>query len=143
MIAAFMVVMLACVWAALRYQAAKIRAMDEARHAAWAAALKHCDGSDETIEDIGDTADMAGTGPLPSTKQADEFLNVRAGSLAKDSGHVDLTKKRMVSFPKLMGGQSYELRSRMYLRCNEPSPPETAKDLFMTAVGVSKFKYGF
>ena len=143
MVAAFMVVMLACVWAALRYQAAKVRVMDETRLAAWKTALEPCDGASDVLADIGDTADLAGTGPLPSTKQADEFAEIGATSLAKDSGYADVTRKKMVTFPKLIGGKSYEMRSRMYLRCNEPSPPENAKDFFMTAVGVSKYLYGF
>lgn len=142
MIAAFMVVMLACVWAALRYQAAKVRVMDEARLAAWKTALKPCDGATDAIADIGEAADQAGT-PLPSTKQADEFAEIGTTSLAKDSGYADVTRKKMVTFPQLIGGKSYEMRSRMYLRCNEPAPPETARDLFMTAVGVAKYTYGF
>ncbi len=142
-IAVFMLMMFASLWAAVSYQAAKLRAMDDARHAAWAAALAPCQGGGDTLTDVANTTKDSGSGPLPSTQQSDHFLDVRADSLAKDSGYVDLTRERQVKFPKLMGGSTYEMRGRMYLRCNEPAPPETARDLFMTAVGVAKYTYGF
>ncbi|MBK9000553.1 MAG: hypothetical protein IPM35_32940 [Myxococcales bacterium] len=141
-VAAFMVVMLACVWAALRYQATKIRVMDQTRLAVWQTALGACEGYGDTLADIGETADQAGTS-LPSTKQADQFAELGATSLAKDSGYADVTSEKMVTFPKLIGGKSYEMKSRMYVRCNEPAPPENAKDFFMTAVGVAKYLYDF
>ncbi|MCC6666531.1 MAG: hypothetical protein IT375_22455 [Polyangiaceae bacterium] len=142
-IAVFMLMMFASLWAAVSYQAAKLRAMDDARHAAWAAALAPCQGGGDTLTDVANTTKDSGSGPLPSTQHSDHFLDVRAGSLAKDAGYVDLTRQRQVKFPKLMGGSTYEMRGRMYLRCNEPTPPETARDLFMTAVGVAKYTYGF
>jgi len=142
-VAAFMLVMFACLWSAVSYHAGKLRAMNEARYSAWQVALGTCDGSEDAIEDIGETTDEAGAGSLPNTKQSDQFLSVRAGSLANESGYVDLTRKRTVTFSKLVGGGSHEMKSRMHMRCNEPTPPETAKDLFMTALGVAKFSYGF
>lgn len=140
-VAVFMVMVFACAWSALRFQAAKLHAMDEARSTAWALALKGCEGKSDALADIGETASEAGSGPLPSTKTADEFAEIGATSLARDSGQVDVTSKRTVTFPKLMGGQSHELSGRMTMRCNEPNPPENLLDLFKTAVGVANFKY--
>ncbi len=51
-IAAFMVIQFACLWAAVTFQKAKIGVMDEARVAAWATAIQYCSGSGDISGDI-------------------------------------------------------------------------------------------
>jgi hypothetical protein len=141
-VAVFMVIVLACMWAAVRFQSTKIRVMDEARVATWQAALHSCEGSESTLDNIADATGDSEAGPLPSTAQVDPYLDVHSTSLAKDSGYVEITRKKSVAFPGLLGGRAYEMRSSMSMRCNEPEAPETLQDLFLTALGVTKYMNG-
>jgi len=141
-VAAFMVIILACMWAAVKFQSTKITVMDQARLATWQAALQPCEGSESTLENIADATDDSEAGPLPSTAQVDPYLDVHATSLAKDSGYVEVTRKKSVAFPGVLGGKAYEMRSSMRVRCNEPEAPETLQDLFLTALGVTKYMNG-
>jgi Flp pilus assembly protein TadG len=142
-VAAFMVILLACMWAAVRFQSAKIAVMNETRVAAWQAALQPCEGTESTLDNIAQATDDSSSGPLPSTANVDPYLSVGASSLATDSGYVDVTRKRLVAFPGLLGGKVYEMKSSMTMRCNEPTPPENAEDLFLTALGVAKYLQNF
>jgi hypothetical protein len=142
-IAACMVIELASMWAAMSYERAKLQAMDEARVTAWAAALQPCDGSESTLGDLGNETANADSDALPSQGESSKFLDLDKTSLSKDSGYVDVTKQKNVVFPKVIGGQQFTMKAHMYMRCNEPKPPENLKDFFKTAFGVLKSMFGF
>lgn len=140
-IAGMMVLVFACMWGAVSFQRAKLSAMNQARVAAWTAALRPCDGSENTLEDLANTTDDAESDPLPNTQKVDQFAALGKTSLAKDSGYVDVTRKQSAQFPKVIGGQTYELQAHMYMRCNEPDPPETALEFFKTGFAVLKSSF--
>ncbi len=80
---------------------------------------------------------------MPSTQPVDKYLDVGTTSLATDSGYVSVARKRSVSFPQMLGGTTYQMHGSMYIRCNEPEPPENAKDFFKTAFSVVKYSFNF
>ncbi len=137
-IAAYMVIQFACMWGAVSYEKTKVMAMDEARYMSWQQALQPCDGSESTMGDIGNEAANAGSDPLPGGVPNSQMPNVGSTSLATDSGYVDLTRTQKVSFPAIIGGKEFAMQGKMYMRCNEPHPPENVVDFFKQAWNVIK-----
>jgi hypothetical protein len=134
-IAAFMVIQFACMWAAVSYEKAKVQAMDEARSMAWQSALQACKGTESTLGDVANEAQEAGADALPDQSGAavGSKVDLTKTSLATDSGYVDLTRERTVTFPQVIGGSQFTMKAHEYIRCNEPHPPENIKDFFEAA----------
>lgn len=136
-------IIMACMWAAVSYQKVKLEVMAEARAQAWQAALQPCEGSGDTLNDIAGETGSADSDSMPGTQSVDKYLDVGTTSLATDSGYVDVTRKRSVTFPKMIGGATYQMQGSMYMRCNEPNPPENVTDFFKTAFSVVKYSFSF
>jgi hypothetical protein len=142
-IAAFMVIQFACMWGAVNYEKAKLMVMDEARFQAWQAALQPCDGTEDTMGNIGNETANADSDAVPSQGESQQYIDIGKTSLGKDSGYVDITRERNVTFPKVIGGSQFTMKAHMYMRCNEPKPPEGLKDFFETAFNVLKGMFSF
>lgn len=144
-IAAFMVIQFACLWAAVSYERAKIMVMNEARVEAWSKAIKPCNGGGggDVLGDIGSATGDANSPGMPSTGESNQYIDLGSTSMAQDAGYVTINRQRNVTFPAVIGGKSYTMYSRMHMRCNEPPGPETAWDFFKNAFGVVKGMFGF
>jgi len=142
-IAAFMVIQFACMWAAVSYERAKIMVMNEARAEAWAQAIKPCGGGGgDVMGDIGGATGDASSPNMPNTGESNQYIDIGSTSMGKDAGYVTITRQRNVTFPGIIGGKSYMMSSRMHMRCNEPPGPETPWDFFKQAFGVVKGLFG-
>jgi hypothetical protein len=127
------VIVFACMWAATRYQNAKIRAMDDGRHAAWKAALNACSGGGDLTSAIGNVASDSGSGAIPDVGQANDLVPggvLSQGSFTNDSGYVTVTKTRVAQFPFIIGGAVFPMQGRYYVRCNEPKKDDTGDKWF-------------
>lgn len=142
-VAALFVILFACMWAAVSYQRAKIRVMEDTRRAIWPEALAACAGSGSSLDDVGNNTSDADSPALPDTKASDQYADLEKSSLAVSSGYVTIEKKRVVTFPGVIGGSSATMRGRMRVRCNEPKPPETAAQFFKQGFSVLKATSGF
>lgn len=142
-IAGFMVILFACLWAAASYHSTKIRVMDEARAEAWKKAIGPCQGAESIHDDLSAAATEASSPGVPSTKSSDDYVDLQKTSLAVGSGYVAVEKEKNVQFPGLLGGSTFPMKGRMRLRCNEPEAPETAVDFFKQGFAVLKATSGF
>lgn len=137
-IAAFMVIQFACIWAAVTYQKAKIGVMDDARVAAWAAALNACDGGGSMATDIGQQVGDSEAGGVPDISEAQNQAGSQFGTgngAFNDSGYHTTTKQRQAKFPNLIGGSTYTMYGKMHMRCNEPKKNDDGKKYFLIALG--------
>ncbi len=143
-VASVMVIIMACLWGAVNAHKAKLTAMDAARALAWKQALAGCEGSGNALDNVtantGQAEDVPG---MPNTSEAEGYIDFGDTSLTKDSGYIDLTKSESAVFPGIIGGNSYEMKAHMYMRCNEPPAPDNVGDFFKTAFGVVKGVFGF
>ena len=142
-IAAFMVIQFASMWGAVSYEKGKLMVMDEARTIAWQQALQPCDGNESTMGNIGNETGNADSDSVPGQGESQKYIDIGKTSLGKDSGYVNVTQSRNVTFPAVIGGQQFTMQAHMYMRCNEPKPPEGLKDFFETAFGVLKDMFSF
>jgi len=39
----------------------------------------------------------------------------------EDSGYITVVRHRTVQFPGILGGASFDMQGKMYMRCNEPT----------------------
>jgi hypothetical protein len=137
-IAMVMVIIFACMWAAVSYHKAKLQAMDQARAQAWTQALQSCSGNESLVTDLGNEAGNSGAGGVPDTQN--DFYNPVDNDAFKDSGYVTVTKTRNVKFPGVIGGQSFDMQAKMHMRCNEPKKNDDGakyfKIVFLVAIGL-------
>jgi hypothetical protein len=141
-IAMMMVILLACMWAALSYERTKLKVMDEARTAAWQKALQSCAGEgDSVLTDIGDASADSGSGPPQSTSDSDPFISLPSLDVFKSAGYANVDLTKPVTFPGVMGGQTYQMHGKMYMRCNEPKKNDDGEMYFkiVLAAGVALY----
>ena len=140
-IAMVMVIVFACMWAAVSYHRAKLTAMDQARTAAWAQALKSCSGNESVVSDLGNSAGDADSPGVPSTEDSKQFYDVTSNDAFKDSGYVTVTKTKNVKFPGVIGGQSFDMQGKMHMRCNEPKKNDDGAKYFkiVLAAGIALY----
>jgi hypothetical protein len=142
-VAGLFVILLACLWAALSYHSTKLRVMERARRDVWPVALGACNGSENPFEEVAKGANDANAPALPNTNVADQYADLDQSALAVSAGHVTTERKQAVTFPGVIGGTTTTMKGRMYLRCNEPKPPETAGQFFKQGFSVLKATAGF
>src|SRR5215510_13646894 len=100
------VVLFACMWAAVSYQNAKLRAMDDARAEGWGKALQNeCGDGDNMMNNIGDQSQESGAPATPDTSKTNDLLGGQGvtsmSEFSKDSGYMTLVKHRTGAFPAL------------------------------------------
>jgi hypothetical protein len=137
-IAAFMVIQFACIWAAVSYQKAKIGVMDEARVAAWATTIQYCSGGGDVSGDLNQSVGDANAGGVPDISEASNQAGSSFGlanAVFKDSGYPTITKQREAKFPGVIGGSTYTMIGKMHMRCNEPKKNDDGKKYFLIALG--------
>lgn len=137
-IAAFMVIQFACIWAAVSYQKAKIGVMDEARLAAWQTTIQYCSGGGDVSGDMEQNVGDANAGGVPDISGAQEQGGSSFGlgnDVFKDSGYPNISKQRQAKFPGVIGGSSYTMYGKMHMRCNEPKKNDNGKTYFLIILG--------
>jgi len=137
-IAAFMVIQFACIWAAVSYQKAKIGVMDEARLAAWQTTIQYCSGGGDVSTDMEQNVGDSNAGAMPDISGAQEQGGGSFGlgnDVFKDSGYPNIQKQRNAKFPGVIGGSSYTMYGKMHMRCNEPKKNDNGKKYFLIALG--------
>lgn len=136
-------VMLACCWAAFAFQNAKVSVLDDVRTELWPTALEPCTGQEGTLDAIEHEA-AAANATLPSLSgSTGDYLDVRATSLARDSGYTERSRSRQVKLPDLVSQSPAKLHGRLFVRCAEPRADERLTDFFKTGFGVARWKFGF
>ncbi|GMV18656.1 MAG: hypothetical protein HS104_00740 [Polyangiaceae bacterium] len=137
-IAAFMVIQFACIWAAVSFQKAKIGVMDEARLAGWQTAIQYCSGGGDVASDLDQNVGDSGGGAVPDISGASEQGGGSFGlgnDVFKDSGYPTISKQRETKFPGVIGGSSYTMYGKMHMRCNEPKKNDNGKTYFLIILG--------
>jgi hypothetical protein len=137
-IAMVMVIIFACMWAAVSYEHAKIRVMDEARAQSWGQALAgtNCSGGGEDLSgQMNANSQDANSDATPDTSGIDSTIPVAGNAAFSDSGYVTVELKRNVQFPGLIGGKSYTMWGRMHMRCNEKPNNDDGDKYFWIALG--------
>jgi hypothetical protein len=137
-IAAFMVIQFACLWAAVSFQKAKIGVMDEARVAAWQQTIQYCSGGGDVMSDVAQNTGDSNSGAAPDISGAQEQGGSSFGlgnDVFKDSGYPTITKQRDAKFPNVIGGNTYTMVGKMHMRCNEPKKNDNGKKYFLIALG--------
>ncbi len=139
-IAMVMVICFACLWAAVSFEHAKIRVMDEARVGAWAGALaggSSCSGGENLTGELGNTAAEAGSDALPDTSKIEgQYMKFGGNEAFTDSGYLTVQIQRNVTFPGIIGGTSYAMQGKFYIRCNEQKKNDDGEKYFLIALGI-------
>ncbi len=148
-IAANMVVVLACMWYAFDIHRSKIAVMEQARAEAWSPALNYCKGVNTTgggsdfMGDINDTTSQTGS-DSSNPGDADDYIGT-SNKISSDEGYYSHEVSQQVkpgSLPVLTGKT---MMGKMYIRCNEEPKPggllKLGADLVLEAAGSFKDKF--
>lgn len=135
-IAMVMVIVFACMWAAVSYEHAKIRVMDEARAQAWQKAISgdSCSGGGSMEGDINANAGDANSDATPDTSGVQGDYNMPISGVMTDSGYLTHELKRDVKFPGVIGGSTYTMWGKMHMRCNEKKKNDDGNKYFALAL---------
>ncbi len=136
-------VVLACCWAAFAFQSAKVSVMNDARAEVWETAQSPCPGTEDTLDAFERETTSAGTSFPSLSGGAGDYLDVRATSLARDSGYAEVSRSKQVKLPDVVKQAPVSVRSRIFVRCAEPVAEERLSDFFKTGFGVVRWKFGF
>ncbi len=130
-IAMVMVILLACMWAAVSYERVKLQVMNDARTAAWQKALQPCQGNDNVLTSIDQSSADANSEPPPDTGgDLGKFISLPSLDVFKGSGYVDVDLTQNTTFPGVIGGTTFTMHGKMYMRCNEPKRNDDGKKYF-------------
>ena len=135
-IAMVMVIVFACMWAAVSYEHAKIRVMDESRAQAWQKAIagSSCSGGESMEADMNANAGDANSDATPDTSGVDSYVPITGNGAFTDSGYLTLELKRDVKFPGVIGGSTYTMWGKMHMRCNEKKKNDDGDKYFALAL---------
>jgi hypothetical protein len=140
-IAMVMVILLASMWAAVNYERTKLQVMDQARVAAWQKSLQTCAGDEDVLTDVADSSADAASDAPPDTGSTGDFISLPGLDVFKSAGYAEVDLQKQVQFPGVIGGQTYSMHGKMYMRCNEPKKNDDGEKYFkiVLAAGVALY----
>lgn len=140
-VAMVMVILLASMWAAVSYEKTKLTVMDQARVAAWQKSLQTCAGDEDVLTDIGNSSEDAASDAPPDTGSTGDFISLPGLDVFKSAGYAEVDLTKGVTFPGVIGGQTFTMHGKMYMRCNEPKKNDDGEKYFkiVLAAGIALY----